>query len=134
MYFGLRANLKNKFSETELKNIIVGKSILRESTIDLCKFQILGDPKEVGNYVKIEIFCDNSQKAISTMSLSAVEDKTVKGTLNEYSRIVGFDVNELKKQNYLCYLDGKLLTEESESEIIRPTSTLSCSQTKINEK
>lgn len=134
MYFGLRANLKNKFSVDELKKITLGKSILKEPTFDLCKFQILGDPKEVGNYVKIQIICDNGQKAISTMSLSAVEDKSVKGVINEYSRIVGFDVNELKKQKYQCYLDGKLLSEESENEIIRPTSTLSCNNLETNEK
>jgi hypothetical protein len=44
------------FSKDRLQQMISGKSIFRVTTNDLCKYQILGDPKEAGNYVKFNIF------------------------------------------------------------------------------
>lgn len=126
MYFSLKTNLKNKFSKSNLNEMISGKSVFRDMTTDLCRYQILGDPKEVGNYVKVEIFCSGDKKAQSTLSLSAIEDKTVGGFIKEYARIIGFDEKLFKEQNYICYLDGKLLVDEMKTEKIRPTSTLSC--------
>lgn len=126
LYFGLKENLKNNFSIENLNKTISGKSIYRDSTTDLCKYQILGDPKEVGNYVKIEIFCGGDHKVVSTLSLSAIEDKTIFGFLQEYSRIIGFDEKLFKEQNFTCYVDGKLLTDVMLYEIIRPTATISC--------
>ncbi|MDD4938304.1 MAG: hypothetical protein PHX34_04810 [Candidatus Shapirobacteria bacterium] len=130
IYFGLKINLKNKFSETKLKETISGKSVFRDTTTDLCKYQIIGDPKEIGNYVKIEIHCNNGKKASSTLSLSAIEDKTVAGFLKEYARIIGFEEKLFKEENFVCYLDGKLLTDQMMSENIRPTSTINCSDIK----
>jgi hypothetical protein len=103
-------------------------------TTDLCKYQILGDPKEVGNYVKIEILCGGDKKAISTLSLSAIEDKTVGGFFKEYARIIGFEEKLFQEQNFTCYFDGKLLTEEMKGNIIRPTATVKCSVENTNEK
>lgn len=103
-------------------------------TTDLCKYQILGDPKEVGNYVKIEIDCNNGKKANSTLSLSALEDKTINGFLKEYARIIGFDEKLFKDNNFLCLVDGKLLTEEMGSKLIRPTATIKCFKETVNEK
>lgn len=126
MFFGLRVNLKNKFSKESLNEIISGKSAFRDTTTDLCRYQLLGDPKEEGNYVKFEIFCGEDKKAQSTLSLSAIEDKTVDGVIKEYARIMGFNEELLKEQKFTCYLDGKILVDEMKVEIIRPTSTISC--------
>ena len=128
MYFGLKYRLNTKFSELRLNNIISGKSVYRDMTTDLCKYQILGDPKEVGNYVKIEILCGGDKKAVSTLSLSAINDKTVNGFMKEYARIIGFEEKLFKENNFDCYLDGKLLTDEMGSEYIRPTATIKCSK------
>lgn len=128
MYFGLRNNLKNKFSDSSLHQMISGKSSFREQTTDLCRYQILGDPKEAGNYVKIDFFCEGGKKSQNTISLSAIEDKTVGGIIKEYARIVGFDETLIDKQNFICYLDGKKLTNEMKKEIIRPTATLTCNK------
>lgn len=129
MYFCLKSNLENKFSKSNLEKTISGKSVFRDATTDLCKYQILGDPKEIGNYVKVEIFCANDKKANSTLSLSAIEDKTVGGFIKEYARIIGFDEKLFKEQNFTCYLDGKLLTDEMKSKNINPKATFSCSNT-----
>lgn len=126
LYFTLKTNLKSKFSKNNLNEMISGKSVFREMTTDLCRYHILGDPKEVGNYVKVEFFCGGDKKSLSTLSLSAIEDKTVGGFIKEYARIIGFDEKLIKEQKFNCYLDGKLLSEEMMSDIIRPTSTLSC--------
>lgn len=126
LYFGLKIHLKNNFSKDILNEMILSKSLMRDTTTDLCKYQILGDPKEFGNYVKIEINCDNGKKALSTLSLSAIEDKTIGGVIEEYSRIIGFDVSLLDDQKYKCYIDGIMLTEEMKKENIRLTSTLRC--------
>ena len=134
MFFGLRFHLKKEFSVLRLNEIISGKSVYRDTTSDLCKYQILGDPKEAGNYVKIEILCEGDKKASSTLSLSAIDDKTVGGFLKEYARIIGFDENLFKEKNYVCYLDGKLLTDEMKDKTIRPTATITCSSATINEK
>jgi hypothetical protein len=134
MYFCLKFRLQNKFSSSKLNQMISGKSVYRDMTTDLCKYQILGDPKEIGNYVKIEINCNNGKKANSTLSLSAFEDKTINGFFVEYARIIGFDEKLFKENNFICSIDGKLLTEEMRSKLIRPTATIKCSNVTINEK
>jgi hypothetical protein len=134
MYFGLKANYKNNFSANRLNEVISGKSVFRDMTTDLCKYQILGDPKEEGNYVKIEILCGGDKKASSTLSLSAIENKTVNGFFKEYARIIGFEEKLFKEQNYDCYLDGKLLRDEMRNEYIRPTATIMCFIPKANEE
>lgn len=134
MFFGLRFHLKREFNVLKLNEMISGKSIYRDMTTDLCKYQILGDPKEAGNYVKIEINCNSGKKASSTLSLSAIEDKTIDGFFKEYARIIGFDEKLFKENNFVCYIDGKLLTEEMRDNLIRPTATVKCSNIKIDEK
>jgi len=128
LFFGLKYRLKNKFSVEGLNKTISGKSVFRDTTTDLCKYQILGDPKEEGNYVKINIFCSNGKKAVSTVSLSAIEDRTVGGFMAEYARIAGFEMTLFNEQNFVCYLDGKLLTDEMMKDDIRPTSTIDCTE------
>lgn len=113
--------------------MISGKSAYRDMTTDLCKYQILGDPKEAGNYVKIEILCGGDKKAISTLSLLAIEDKTINGFLKEYARIIGFDETLLSQNGFSCYVDGKRISAEMGNQIIRPTATIECSNEIINE-
>ncbi|MBU3935551.1 hypothetical protein KJ909_02660 [Patescibacteria group bacterium] len=133
MCFGLKSRMANNFSEIKLKEMISGKSKFRDMTDDLCKYQILGDPKEVGNYVKINIMCVAGRKASSTLSLSATEDKTVEGVIKEYARIIGFEEKLLAEKNFKCYLDNKILTAEMEVQMIRPTSTIDCYE-KVNDE
>lgn len=126
MYFGLKLRMKSRFSVAGLEEMISGKSILRDMTDDLCKYQILGDPKEAGNYVKFNIVCIDGRKANSTLSLSAIEDKTIDGVIREYARIIGFEEKLLVEKNFKCYLDAKILTAEMKLELIRPTATIDC--------
>lgn len=128
IYFGLKLSLKKNFSEQKLETIISGKSIFRDMTDDVCRYQVLGDPKEIGNYVKVEMLCQNGRKANSTLSLSAIADKTIGGFLKEYARIMGFDEKILVEKKFACYLDGEIITEEMKKEPINPKVTLRCIQ------
>ena len=127
MFLGLKMHYQKNFSKDKLQQMISGKSVFRDTTIDLCKYQILGDPKEAGNYVKVNIFCSNGKKASSTLSLSAIEDQTVDGFIKEYARIIGFD-EKLIIDNFVCNLDGEVLTDKMRKDLIRPTSSLNCSE------
>jgi hypothetical protein len=127
MFFGLKTHLRKDFSTGRLTEMISGKSIYRDTTTDLCKYQILGDPKEISNYVKVNIFCKDGKKASSTLTLSAIEDKTVDSFIREYARIIGFD-EKLINNNFVCSLDGLILTDVMRKNIIRPTSSLNCTQ------
>ena len=128
IYFGLRFSLKKNFSKDLLSEMLLKQSVFRETTTDLCRYQILGDPKEKGNYVKLEIECKDGKKAYSTMSLSAVEDKTIFGLLTEYARIIGFDKNLVLTGKLACYLDGKAISMEMGKEKINPMVTIRCSE------
>jgi hypothetical protein len=126
MFLGLRFHSQKNFSPIVLYEMMTGKSIFRDTTTDLCKYQILGDPTEIGNYVKISISCSDGKKASSTLSLSAIENKTVDGFMNEYARIIGFDEKLIFNDNWICYLNGKLLTKEMKSGPIMPKSDVDC--------
>ena len=127
IYFGLKAYVGKSFSTGKLTQMIDGKSLLRDTTTDLCKYQILGDPKEIGNYVKINIACKNGKKASSTITLSAVEDKSINGVRKEYARIIGFDIAILDNK-FDCTIDGLPLTEEMLNTPIQPKSSLNCNE------
>lgn len=126
IYFGLKFRLQKKFSEEELEMVISGKSMFRDMTDDVCRYQVLGDPKEIGNYVKVEMLCKNGGKSNSTLSLSAIADKTIGGFLKEYARIMGFDEKLLAEPKFSCYLDGKFINEEMKKENIGQKVTLRC--------
>ena len=127
LFFGLKEHLKTNFSTEKLTAMIDGKSIFRDTTTDPCKYQILGDPKEIGNYIKINISCKDGKDASSTLSLSAIENKTLEGVLTEYSRIVGID-KDLIENNFNCNLDGQTVTETMKKNIVRVTGSLNCKE------
>jgi len=126
IYFGLKYRLKNNFSEKKVNTLIVGQSKFRDKTDDLCKYQILGDPKKT-DYVKVEIHCKDDKKANSTLSLSAIEDKTYAGFLTEYERIIGFN-KKILGGNFSCFMDGKEIEEKDYFQEIKSAVTLKCIQ------
>lgn len=129
VYFGLTYRLKNNFSIETMNSIIMGKSMHRDVTTDLCKYYVLGDPKDEPNYVKVGFVCENGNEVISTLVMSAIEDKTIKGLLNEYARIIGFDPKLIDENNFTCFNDDKVMySEDDYKEIVRATSTIRCIQ------
>lgn len=130
IYFGLKYFSQKNFNEESLQHLISGKSIFRDTTDKLCNYQILGEPDVQKNYIKINFWCKDNSKARSTFSLIAFNDKTFQGILNEYSRIVGFDPNILKENNWYCTLNDIEITPNSSNMIINPASTIDCFETK----
>jgi hypothetical protein len=126
LYWGLKVRLKNKFSEAKMETMLMSVSESRDKTSDPCRYQILGDPKDSENYIKVEIDCKNGQVARSTMSLLAIEDKTMVGVLKEYGRVIGFNGNFGDESKMDCNLDGIPLNKESGS--VPSKVTIKCVQ------
>ena len=130
IYFGLKTYAKNNFSEESLKKLITGTSKFRDVTDDLCRYQILGDPKVGKDYIKINFWCNNRSKARSTFALIAFEDKSSTGILKEYARIIGFDFNLIKNKNWYCTINDQELNEDLQKKEVSPASTIDCFQSK----
>ncbi|MDD4938339.1 MAG: hypothetical protein PHX34_04990 [Candidatus Shapirobacteria bacterium] len=127
IFFGLRLKVKNSFSQEKLKNIISSPSSFRDKTEDACRYEILGEPKETKDYIKVEMDCKNGEKANSTLSLSAIEDRTINGVLIEYSRIVGFD-KKILDEKFDCFIDGENVKKNDEDQKIESLITLKCKE------
>ncbi|MDD4938274.1 MAG: hypothetical protein PHX34_04660, partial [Candidatus Shapirobacteria bacterium] len=122
IFWGLKSRLKNNFSEKKLENIISSPSSFRDMTTDVCRYEILGEPKEIENYIKMEMVCNSGKKANSTISLSAITNKTVDGILEEYARVVGFD-KKILDNDFSCFLDGKPVSGEMKNQEVKPIVT-----------
>lgn len=121
---------KTKFNENSLNQLIVGKSKYRNTTDQLCKFQILGEPKVDKNYIKINFWCNDRSKARSTFSLAAFEDKTPKGIIREYARIIGFDFNIIEDKKWSCNLNDQQIDFNIDNSLVPLASTIDCFETK----
>jgi len=128
---GLKINYKRKFSQDNVNILLNGVSGYRDKTDDLCKYAIKGDPSGVGKkYVKINFWCTGRDAARSTMSLVIFDKPTFFDVINEYARIINFDVSLLEKQKWVCKLNGKLLVNNSVA--IPDASDIDCYDKKAN--
>lgn len=130
IFFGLKIYSHKKFNEEALNQLIIGKSKYRNTTDQLCKFQILGEPKVDKNYIKINFWCNDGSKARSTFSLIAFEDKTPLGIIKEYARIIGFDFNVIKDKKWFCSLNDQPISFETNTSSVPLASTIDCYETK----
>ena len=130
IFFGLKFYSHKKFNENALNQLIVGKSKFRNTTDELCKFQILGEPKVDKDYIKINFWCDNGSKARSTFALVAFEDKTPIGIIKEYARIIGFDFNIIEDKKWFCTLNDQPIDFKTDTSLVPLASTVDCFQTK----
>ncbi len=97
----------------------------RDKTDDLCKYAIRGDPEGVGKkYVKVNFWCTASRNAKSTLSLEAFTNKSVKGVLSEYARIMGFEYKTLEEKKWICMLNDQLITDYSTETV--DAATIDC--------
>lgn len=130
IFFGLKFYSHKKFNDQSLNQLITGKSKYRDITDNLCKFQILGEPKVEKNYVKINFWCNDASKARSTFSLIAFKDKTTNGILQEYARIIGFDYNIIKDKKWFCTLNDQEIDSKIGETLVPLASTIDCFETK----
>lgn len=129
-YFGLKNYSQKNFSREKIEGIIAGKSKFRDETSNLCKYQILGEPKVGRNYLKINFWCSDNSKARSTLALMAFEDKSLLGILKEYARIVGFDEKIIKEKGWYCTVNDKEINSKNENDEIEQASTIDCFEKK----
>ena len=123
LFLGLKQIQKN-FSKEKLDSMLSTPSSYRDKTEDLCSYRILGDPEKVDKrYVKVNFWCDAGQ-ARSTLSLDAMDDKTVGGVLAEYARIIGFDYGILEKDNWTCIVNDQPIADDST--LVVDAATIDC--------
>jgi hypothetical protein len=129
IFFGLKFYSQKKFNQTTVEDLITGQSKFRDITDNLCHYQILGEPKVGKDYIKINFWCSDNSKARSTFALIAFPDQSPIGILKEYARIINFDFNLIKKNNWYCTLNDQKIDFES-SNPIPQASTIDCFQEK----
>jgi hypothetical protein len=126
IFFGLKLFSQKNFSTKKLNEILTGNSKFVDKTTDVCKYQLLGEPKVDKNYVKVNLWCNNGSKASSTLALVAFEDKTVGGVIKEYARIAGFDEKIINEEPWLCRLNSVKIDENIMYSLIEPASNIEC--------
>lgn len=127
MFWGLKLHFRQNFSEEKLEKMISAKSAWREMTIDLCNFQIYGDPVDAGKaYVKINFECADGRSSKNTLSLIAIKDKTYEGIMAEFARIIGFDPETVmgKDSAWKCSIDNREVVDKKM--LISEQSTINC--------
>ena len=129
IYFGLKNISQKNFSLNKLENLTNSASIHKDKVTDLCKYQILGEPKVEKQYIKINFWCQNRSEAHSTLSLAAINSSTVEGVLKEYARIINFDYNLIKQEKWRCLINDKEISDFNINTSVDPASTIDCYQT-----
>ena len=95
---------------------------------DLC--QALLENQKLAKGVKINIYCRNGAKAMSTLALNAFSDRSIYGVLNEYGKIVNFDGNLSDNSNLNCKIDGLDININNGYRQIQEAATIDCFQLK----
>lgn len=130
LFFGLKKYSQNNFSNEKFIALTNTVSILKDKTNDLCKYQILSEPKVGDQYIKINFWCQNQSKARSTLSLAAMPQKTANEILKEYARIINFDYNLITQNKWYCLINDQEITESNLFQEVRPASTIDCFENK----
>lgn len=128
IFFGLRYRSQNVFSTEKLEEMTSSRSKIFPKISDLCQTQLLGEPKVGKAYVKINFYCTNGTKAMSTLALAAFGDKSIDGILNEYENIVNFDGKILGHKNWDCLINDEKIDESNQKSEIPEASTIDCYQ------
>jgi len=121
---------KKSFNNDVLNEMVNSGSKFMPKITDLCQIQLLGEPKVGKEYVKINIYCRNGAKAMSTLALNAFSDRSIYGVLNEYGKIVNFDGNLSDNSNLNCKIDGLDININNGYRQIQEAATIDCFQLK----
>ena len=130
LFFGLKKYSQNNFSNEKFLTLTNTVSSLKDKTDNLCKYQILSEPKVGDQYIKINFWCQNLSKARSTLSLAAMPQKIPNEILKEYARIINFDYNLITQNKWYCLINDQEITESNLYQEVRPASTIDCFENK----
>lgn len=87
---------------------------------DVCNQELYGEPLGQNNYIKINFYCGNDKSSKNTLSLDAIEDKTVEGVIKEISRINNFELGD----NFECYFEKQKVKDKRQ--VIVSQKTIDC--------
>lgn len=130
LFFGLKKYSQRNFSYEKFLTLANTVSVLKDKTDNLCKYQILSEPKVGDQYIKINFWCQNQSKARSTLSLAAMPQKTTDAILNEYSRIINFDYNLINQNKWYCLINDQEINETNLNQEVLSASTIDCFENK----
>ncbi len=130
IFFTLKNFSKKNFSIEKLKTLTESISSKKDKTDNLCKYQILSEPKVADQYVKINFWCQDQTKARSTLSLNALPDTTIEGILKEYARIINFDYELISQKQWYCLVNDQEILNNNLKQNIKPASTIDCFENK----
>ena len=112
LFLGIK-NLQKNYNQDNLNKLIFTVSAQRPRYDSPCQNTFAKDPYSP-NYYKIYIYCNGSEKpSTNTIDLDAVNDKTVRGVITEFARIMNFDANKLLANNCLSTENGKNVNLDS---------------------
>lgn len=110
IHFGIFFLIKNQqknFSQASLNQLIYTVSTSRPRTDNPCLRTFAQEPY-TQNYYKIYIYCNqNPDAATNTIDLDAVPDKTIRGVITEFARIMNFDPQLLLRSGCYSAENGK---------------------------
>ena len=130
IYFGLKFYSQKNFSEDKLQHLANTTSSLKDKTDDLCKYQIISEPKVEDQYIKINFWCQNQTKARSTLSLAAIDDNSIEGILKEYARIINFDYDLINQKLWYCLINDSEIFPSNINQTVEAASTIDCFENK----
>lgn len=129
IFFGLKIYSQKNFSKQNFDKLIYTTNSNKDKTDNLCKYQILSEPKVGGNYIKINFWCQNSTQARSTLSLAAIENNsTIDGVLKEYARIINFDYSLIQNNHWYCLFNDQEITDFNQP--TKTAGTIDCFENK----
>jgi len=118
--FFLKNHYSKNFSPLQIEEMITNISRFRNKTDNPCLYSIAGDPvNSMNDYLKVNLYCNEKEKSLNTLSLKAVKDKTIEGVIREIGRVNGFRVitqegqllslgalERGKYKKWYCFIDG----------------------------
>jgi len=116
VHFGIFLLIKKtqkNYSQENLNKLLYTVSEQRQKIDDPCQNKFAKDPY-TQNYYKIYIYCNSSTKiSTNTIDLDAINDKSIKGVITEFARIMNFDPNLLLANQCISTETGKTVNFDS---------------------
>jgi hypothetical protein len=108
-------NTQKNYSQENLNKLIYTVSKQRQKIDDPCQNKFAKDPY-TQNYYKIYIYCNSSSKtSTNTIDLDAINDKSIKGVITEFARIMNFDPNLLLVNGCISTETGQIVDFNSQA-------------------
>jgi hypothetical protein len=107
--------LQNNYNQENVDKLLYTVSSQRAVITNPCQNSFAKDPY-TPNYYKIYIYCNSGTKmSTNTIDLDAVKDKSIKGVITEFARIMNFDPNLLLVNGCISTETGQIVDFNSQA-------------------